>query len=196
MTAAALGLAFAGYTATRANGTEEMPRHARPLPVSADAGYRQNHQVGHNGAVFEVDGCGREPRWLDGPAPTTTKDPVTGKDLVAGNGRRRSRAGGARAREPRRPERLGGFRPRRRRRGLAEGRRRVGWRALRRQLRVQLRRRHRLLRGRRWCRRQQLRRARPGSNDPAGDKPPPGCACELERQHRHEKPGTTGSEGR
>jgi len=84
MTAAALGLAFAGYTATRANGTEEMPRHARPLPVSADAGYRQNHQVGHNGAVFE---------WMDAAASLDGstdlhaahhEDPVTGKDLVAG----------------------------------------------------------------------------------------------------------------
>lgn len=53
MIAAALGLAFAGYTATRANGMEEMPRPARPLPPKADAGYRQNHQIGHDGAVFE-----------------------------------------------------------------------------------------------------------------------------------------------
>lgn len=81
MTAAALGLAFAGYTATRANGSEELP-HARSLPLKADAGYRQNHQIGHNGAVFE---------WMDA---ATSLDhamntrgheelPVLGKDLVA-----------------------------------------------------------------------------------------------------------------
>jgi hypothetical protein len=81
--AAALGLAFAGYSATRANGTEDFPRPAKPLPVKADAGYRQNHQIEHNGAVFE---------WMDVAAsldrstvlPGRDDEPVRGKDLVAG----------------------------------------------------------------------------------------------------------------
>lgn len=84
MTAAALGLAFAGYTATRADGTEELP-HARSLPLKADAGYRQNHQIGHNGAVFE---------WMDAAASLdhtlNTRGheelPVVGKDPAAAVG--------------------------------------------------------------------------------------------------------------
>jgi hypothetical protein len=84
MTAAALGLAFAGYTATRASGTEGVPRPARPLPVSADAGYRQNHQVGHNGAVFQwMDATASLDRSTELP-PGQHDEPVTGKDLVAG----------------------------------------------------------------------------------------------------------------
>jgi hypothetical protein len=62
MIAAALGLAFAGYTATRANGTDDVPEHLRPSPLKADAGYRQNHQIGHDGAVFE---------WMDAAASLT-----------------------------------------------------------------------------------------------------------------------------
>ena len=62
MIAAALGLAFAGYTATRANGTDDVPEHLRPSPLKADAGYRQNHQIGHDGAVF---------KWMDATAGLT-----------------------------------------------------------------------------------------------------------------------------
>ena len=36
MTAAALGLAFAGYTATRANGTDEVPVPLRAMPLKAE----------------------------------------------------------------------------------------------------------------------------------------------------------------
>ncbi len=83
MIAAALGLAFAGYTATRANGTDEVPVPLRAMPLKADAGYRQNHQVEHNGAVFE---------WMDAAASLDhTQDkligsgeaPVFGRDLIA-----------------------------------------------------------------------------------------------------------------
>jgi PEP-CTERM motif-containing protein len=77
--AAALGLAFAGYTATRANGTEDFPRPANPLPVKADAGYRQNHQIEHNGAIFAwMDAAAT----LDHPRKPPSDESSRGKDLT------------------------------------------------------------------------------------------------------------------
>lgn len=62
MIAAALGLAFTGYTITRANATEEDPPQQASNHLKSDAGYRANHQIGHGPAVFA---------WMDAAATLT-----------------------------------------------------------------------------------------------------------------------------
>jgi hypothetical protein len=59
MVAAALGLGFAGYTVTRASGTDEPSKHTSQFRPKSSAGYRANHQIGHSGGVFA---------WMDAEA--------------------------------------------------------------------------------------------------------------------------------